>query len=222
MRGALLRCAFGTRCPFGPRRTLRALGTRLTLGTRSSFRSRPALSARRARLARRTRFLRLLQLRLLRLLLFGTARFRRGPCTTAATAAATAFAPPALQFRRQGLLRAWRLLSGRTLLPFGPGSLVLTLGLLRAVLTALLFLLLPALALPLLRLLLPATCALFALSAAALLFANAPGPLFELADLLFHVAAREVRVFGPEKIVTAIRAALPPLGVGLFAAGADD
>lgn len=182
---------------------------------------------------RRTRWPRFLRLlRLLRLLLlFGPACFRR-PGAPAATAAATTLAASAGKFRGEHILRKRLLTLGArktfarvTLgarLSFRPRSLVLFLRLLLPVLRALLFLLLAALALPLLLRLLSAAAAFFALAAATLVFTDATGPLLELADLLLHVAAGEIDVLRAEEVMPAIRATLPPLGVSLLAAGAED
>jgi hypothetical protein len=70
-------------------------------------------------------------------------------------------------------------------------------------------------------------------TAAALLFTSAaaaalilprslPGALLELAHLLLHVAASLRVLLRAELVVTAVRAALPALGIGTFAARAKD
>jgi hypothetical protein len=43
------------------------------------------------------------------------------------------------------------------------------------------------------------------------------GPLLEFADLLLHVPLRLARLFQAQLVVPAVRAALPSLGIGLFA-----
>lgn len=69
------------------------------------------------------------------------------------------------------------------------------------------------------RLLLTASRPLFSLPLVA---ADLAGLLLELADLLLHEAARLLFVARTALVPTAVRAALPPLGVCPFAAGAED
>lgn len=145
---------------------------------------------------------------------------RRGGAIGSATAA-TATALPAgspflgsagvllLQFRIARLL----LLLLATALLLGAAALALLLRLL----------LLPAA----LRLLLPA--ALWTLAAAGAASASffplrrrLAGPLLELADLLLHEAAGLLVLFRAQLVVPAIGAALPPLGVSLFAGRTGD
>lgn len=56
----------------------------------------------------------------------------------------------------------------------------------------------------------------------SLVLARFPGPLLELAHLLFHVPERLALVFEAQLVVPAVRAALPSFRIGLFTCGAKD
>lgn len=78
-----------------------------------------------------------------------------------------------------------------------------------------------------LRLLLAAS-RLLTLAAARTLFAlpvvaaGLPGPLLELADLLFHVAPRLLFVARLDLVAAAVRATFPPFGIRVLATGAEN
>lgn len=188
---------------------------------------------RRARRTRRTRFSRLLllRLRLLLLLRFLLRRSALGATRTAATT--TSATTPAAAFTLRLLLLCVRLLRGLLLLLCAL-LLALLFALLLLLLLTLLLLLLLLIALLLLPLLLALLVASLLLLAALLLtffllltlFVFRSGrlssALLELTDLLVHVAARLVVLLRTHLVVTAVRTAFPPLGIGLFAGGAEN
>jgi hypothetical protein len=59
-------------------------------------------------------------------------------------------------------------------------------------------------------------------SAAFVLAAHLAGALLVFADLLLHVSPSLLIEPEPQLVMTAVGAALPSLGIGLFAAGAED
>jgi hypothetical protein len=144
----------------------------------------------------------------------------RSAGAAAAAASSAAFRLLLLRIERRTLLRRTLLLLRRT------GALLL----LRRALLLLLLLLLgtfpvaPAWLLALLVASAAAASRLVAI-AAAFLFPRAAGlagALLELADLLLHVAARLGVLPGAQLVVTAVGAALPPLGIGALTAGTQN
>ncbi|HEX6160981.1 MAG TPA: hypothetical protein VF111_12495, partial [Thermoanaerobaculia bacterium] len=147
---------------------------------------------------------------------------RRGGAIGSATAATAAALPAGSPFLGS---------AGVLLLQFRIARLLLLLLLLATALllgTAALALLLRLLLLPAaLRLLLPAALRTLAAAGAASasffpLRRRLAGPLLELADLLLHEAAGLLVLFRAQLVVPAIGAALPPLGVSLFAGCTGD
>ncbi|MGN6183484.1 MAG: hypothetical protein ACTHQM_07500 [Thermoanaerobaculia bacterium] len=175
----------------------------------------------------------LLRLRLLLLLRF--LLLRRSALGATRTAATTTSATtPAAAFALRLLLRCVWLLRGLLLLLRALLLALLFTLLLLLLLTLFLLLLLLLIALLFLPLLLALLVASLLLLAALLLtffllltlFVFRSGrlssALLELTDLLVHVAARLVVLLRTHLVVTAVRTAFPPLGIGLFAGGAEN
>jgi hypothetical protein len=249
-RRARFRCgAFRTGRPLGPRWTLRTRRTfrsrrtirgrltfdaRRTLGTGRAFRARRTVGPRRTFRARRTLRARTPRRTFALRPAFGLRRtfhqhawrtfdLRSGHLAGSRAAATTppSAAPCGLLFGifARGRLRRTLLL----LLLRGTLSLLL---LLRRPLLPILrqtFSVAPARLLALLLAPTAAAALLFAIAAALLFRARRfAGPLFELADLFLHVAARLRVLLRAQLIVTAVRAALPPFRISALATCTED
>lgn len=164
--------------------------------------------------ALRTRRPRLLRLRLLCLLL------RRLAFAARPGAAAPASAPAAARRRLLLARRHLCLLGFELLRTLRPRTARRTLRILGALWLLLRTLLLRPFAVA--AALLLAIASLAALRTLVATRGLGAGPLLELADLLLHIPPRLLFMAAPELVMPAVRAALPPLGISLFAGGAKD